>query len=135
MTVGGVRPGAGTPAAIPKTAGAPTGATPAAGMTPATQGGTASTPSAGASSLIGADGKVRTGWGLVEAPEVKPTDPGNLIEMPKYGDVEMPAPRPDLEGKLPEAAELPAKPEIISTPKPLTKTKFSITTGPPQGDP
>jgi hypothetical protein len=90
---------------------------------------------AGASSLIGADGKVRTGWGLVDAPPVMPTDPGKLIEMKKYGDIEQPAPRPDIEGPPVKEASLIAPPEIVRPPEPIKKNKFSIVTGPPQGDP
>ena len=97
-------------------------------------GGDAATFSAqGASSLIGADGKVRTGWGLVDAPPVAPTAPGKLIEMKRYGDMEVPAPKPDVEGKEITSVELSPKPP--ETPQPLRKAKFSIITGPPQGDP
>ncbi|MBM3269973.1 MAG: hypothetical protein FJZ01_20250 [Candidatus Sericytochromatia bacterium] len=64
----------------------------------------------GGSSLIGADGKVRSGWGLVEAPPVMPTDPGKLIEMKKYGDVEVPEGKPDAATLVPGGAvsQLPA---------------------------
>jgi hypothetical protein len=145
MTVGGV--GASTPGAPRQPGAAPGGApettTPTA---PATDGGSSggdvpNFSQGGTSSLIGADGQVRAGWGFVDAPEVKPTDPGKLIEMPKYGDVDVPAPKPDQEGKAPKEASLEPKPAteiqkpVEGGPTPIRKNKFSIVTGPPQGDP
>jgi hypothetical protein len=88
----------------------------------------------GTSSLIGADGKVRQGWGLVDAPPVQPTDPGKLIEMKKYGDMEVPEPRPDITSPPVAPAEATQKP-AEGAPTPIRKNKFSIVTGPPQGDP
>ncbi|MBM3268000.1 MAG: hypothetical protein FJZ01_10165 [Candidatus Sericytochromatia bacterium] len=60
----------------------------------------------GAASLIGADGKIRLGWGLVDAPPVKPTDPGKLIAMRAFGDVAAPEAKPDLAGAKPADAAL-----------------------------
>ena len=145
MTVGGV--GSGTPGAPLQPGAAPTGTPGASTPTaPAQEGGGLGGDSSkfsaqGTSSLIGADGKQREGWGFVDAPEVKPTDPGKLIEMPKYGDVDVPAPKPDQEGLKPKEASLEPKPVTeapsVATgmPTPIKKNKFSIVTGPPQGDP
>ena len=137
MTVKGVGSGAGATGPLPQgaaQAAATAAAEQAETSAPGAQGDSVATQSVGSASLIGADGKVRMGWGLVDAPEVKPTDPGKLIAMKRYGDTEMPEPRPDIEGPPVKTAELPSKPE---EPKhtPIRNNKFSITTGPPQGDP
>ncbi|MBM3269082.1 MAG: hypothetical protein FJZ01_15695 [Candidatus Sericytochromatia bacterium] len=137
-TVSGVGPGFGplppggagatSEPAAPGAPGAPDGDAAAGGDT-------STISAAGASSLIGADGKVRTGWGLVDAPPVMPTDPGKLIEMKKYGDMEVPNPKPDIEGPPVQNAEVIAPPSIARPPEPIKRNKFSITTGPPYGDP
>lgn len=137
MTVGGVGSGKGAAAPLPA-AGAPAAAEAPAqgapGVDPAASGDALNVSGQGTSSLIGADGKVRVGWGLVDAPPVQPTDPGKLIEMKKYGDMEVPAPRPDIESPAVAPAEAIQKP-TEGAPTPIRNSKFSIITGPPQGDP
>jgi hypothetical protein len=136
MPVSGVGPGTPSGPLPPVAPPAGSDGLPAAGAgaeTPA-GGDSATISAAGQGSLIGADGKVRTGWGLVDAPPVVPTDPGKLIEMKKYGDMEVPNPRPDIEGPAPKPAEIINKP-VEGSPTPIRKNKFSIVTGPPQGDP
>lgn len=138
MTVGGVGSGKGVSAPLPA-AGVPGAAEGPAGS-PAAEADAGASPDAlavsaqGTASLIGADGKVRVGWGLVDAPPVLPTDPGKLIEMKKYGDMEVPEPRPDIESPPITSAEI-IKPPVDGAPTPIRKNKFSIVTGPPQGDP
>ncbi len=135
-TVSGVGPGFGP---IPQSGSGPASEPAAPGATGGPESGpggdTSNVSAAGASSLIGADGKVRMGWGLVDAPPVMPTDPGKLIEMKKYGDMEVPNPKPDIEGPPVQNAEVIAPPSIARPPEPIKKNKFSITTGPPYGDP
>ncbi|MBM3266734.1 MAG: hypothetical protein FJZ01_03710 [Candidatus Sericytochromatia bacterium] len=65
------------------------------------------------SGLVGADGKPREGWGLVDAPEVKPTDPGKLVEAPKFGDVEVPPTQPGVPSEIKPATEQPRKYESV----------------------
>lgn len=138
MTVGGVGSGKGVSAPHP-TAGAPAGAEgPATAPATGAEAGAGTDQNAvsaqGTSSLIGADGKVRVGWGMVDAPPVQPTDPGKLIEMKKYGDMEVPEPKPDVAPEPVAAAEV-IKPPADPAPTPIRNNKFSIVAGLPQGDP
>lgn len=79
----------------------------------------------GGSNLVDASGKIRTGWGLVEAPEVKPTDPGKMVDAPKFGDVDMPPPITGVPTDIKVSTEAPTKYDSMPAPQPIPAVTFA----------
>ncbi|MBM3266268.1 MAG: hypothetical protein FJZ01_01355 [Candidatus Sericytochromatia bacterium] len=80
--------------------------------------------------LVGADGKPREGWGLVDAPEVKPTTPGEGLEMPKFGDVEAPPKSDGVPSEIKPATETIKKYDSVPGQK-VDEVKYTEPPPPP----
>ncbi len=86
--------------------------------------------SAAGTGLVGADGKPREGWGLVDAPPVQPTTPGEGLEMPKFGDVEAPPKSDGVPSEIKPASEEIKKYESVPGQK-VDEVKYSEPPPPP----